>query len=207
MRKPIVTKENKFDPKTVNHRIEKIIDAFDRYLENSPYRIGRSKHAVMGPVAKILERAQTGSCSLADLSGYAVRMHEMHPKSSGFISDTAQIHLETGIRELMALIDEVPVTALPKIMEKIDYGLYYYRRKKSIEWLGEIRQKFEEYLRSKYATEDELKKAWKDKKASFSGVYPSRSNKAYIESKGTRRQDIDDFWQSLGEQDFEEEFE
>ncbi|NLC77319.1 MAG: hypothetical protein GX750_06830 [Clostridia bacterium] len=207
MRKPIMTKESKFDPKTVKDKIEKIIEAFDLYLENSPYRFGRSKHAVMGPIAKILDRAQTGSCSPADLTGYAIRMHEMHRQSNGIISNTARLHLETGILELVNLVEQVPVTAFPKILERIDYGLYYYRRKRTSEWLSEMSQKFEHFLRSKYSTEDELREAWKDKKASFSGVFPSRNNKAYTDGKGTRRQDIDEFWQSLGEQNYEEELE
>lgn len=207
MRKPIMTKESKFDPKSVSHQVEKIIDAFDEYLENSPFRMGRTKHAVMGPVAKILDKAQAGYCSPAELAGYALRMHEMHRQSKGIVSEAARIYLETGTKELVTLVNKVPVTALPKIMEKIDYELYYRRRKRTIEWLAEITRKFEAFLRTKYATEDELKQAWKDKNAGFSGIFPSRNNKAYSESKGARRQDIDEFWQSLGEQDFEEELE
>lgn len=57
MRKPLVTRGERFDLSTVSQQIEEVIDAFDHYLEASPYRLGRTKHAVMGPVAKVLERA------------------------------------------------------------------------------------------------------------------------------------------------------
>jgi len=205
VRKPLVTKEQRFDPASVRPQMETVINLFDRYLENSPYRFGKSKHAVMGPVAKILERSQTGHWSADALAGYALRIHEMHRKARGFVSTEARTALEDGIRELIRLIDMVPITTLAKVAEKVEYGLYYQRRKRASEWIDSIRKEFEKYLSSHYATVELLREAWKDKTITFEGIYPSRSNEAYKKGKGTRREDIDAFWRSRTEGDLEEE--
>lgn len=205
MRRPLVTKEERFDPTSVRPQMETVINAFDQYLEESPYRLGRTKHAVMGPVAKILERAQTGHWSVEDLAGYALRVHEMHRKARGFVDSKARIALETGVQELMRLINIVPVTALAKVLEKVEYGLYYRRRKRSSEWMDGIRKDFEHFLRSRYETVEALREAWRDKNITFEGIYPSRNNDAYRKSKGKRQSDIDDFWSIHIKEDIEEE--
>jgi hypothetical protein len=205
MRKPMITKERRFDLATVLPQMNKVIEIFDRYLEKSPYRFGKSKHALMGPVAKILERAQTGLWSKESLTGYALRIHEMHPKSRGFISPETRCLLEDGIRELMSLIEMVPVTILTKVMEKMEYGLYYQRRKSTSEWIENIRKEFENYLIIRYPDVELLKDAWKDKNVIFDGIFPSRSNDAYKKGKGKRKEDIDEFWRNRAEEDIEEE--
>ncbi|RJX27672.1 MAG: hypothetical protein C4554_03910 [Dethiobacter sp.] len=205
MRKPLITKEGRFDPASVRPQMEKVIDAFDRYLEVSPYRLGRTKHAVMGPVAKILERSLTGSWSVNDLAGYALRVHEMHPATRGFVSTEARIALETGIQELMELINMVPVTARAKVLEKVEFGLYYCRRKRASEWMERIRKDFEHFLQSRYESVDAFREAWKDKNATFGAIYPSIKNDAYKKSKGMRKADIDEFWLTYGKEDIEEE--
>lgn len=205
MREPLVTKGGRFDPTSVRPQMETVINVFDRYLENSPYRLGKSKHAVMGPVAKILERAQTGHWSIEDLAGYALRVHEMHRKARGFVSTEARTALESGVRELMRLVETVPVTSLAKVLEKLEYGLYYRRRKGASEWMDNIRKDFEQYLSLRYPTVEDLKEAWKEKNITFEGVYPSKNNDAYKKSKGKRKEDIDDFWRTRSDDDLEEE--
>ncbi|MHB1420048.1 MAG: hypothetical protein ACYCX4_10800 [Bacillota bacterium] len=200
----MITREMKFDPTSIRPQIDIVIDAFDRYLEDSPYR-GRTKHAVMGPVTKILERAQTGFWSVEDLAGYALRLHEMHSKGNRLVPADSRMSLETGIQELMRLVSMVPITALAKILEKVDYGLYYRRRKRASEWMKGIMDKFEHFLRSRYETVDLLRDAWKDKNAALEGIYPSKNNDNYRKSKGKRSDDIDDFWHTQITEDIEDE--
>lgn len=205
MRKPLMTRGEKFDLTEVHKQVEVIVSAFNRYLEHSPYRFGRTKHRVMGPVSKILERAQTGYWSVEDLSGYALRVHEMDRKAKGFVSAEARTALETGIKELMHLIRMLPITALVGVLEKLDYALYYRRRKKASEWMEGIKNEFEKFLRDRYKTVEALREAWKEKNVSFDGFYPSKKNEAYQKSKGKRKEDIDQFWLSHKEEDIEEE--
>ncbi|MEW5705803.1 MAG: hypothetical protein AB1743_03255 [Actinomycetota bacterium] len=205
MRKPLVTRGERFDLSTVSPQMEAVIDSFDRYLEASPYRLGRTKHAVMGPVAKILERAGTGYWSEEALAGYALRVHEMNPKARGFIPTEARAAMESGIQELMQIMNQVPVTAQAKVLERLEYTLYYRRRRRASEWMEDIRRKFEKFLRSRYESVEALREAWKDKNATFE-VYPSRKNEAYRKGKGKRKEDIDAFYASLElEEDIEEE--
>lgn len=205
MRKPLITKGERFDLSAVRPQVEAAIDSFDHYLEASPYRLGRTKHAVMGPVAKILERAQTGQWSVEELAGYALRVHEMNPRAKGFVSSEARSAMEAGILELTRLIGMVPITVRAKVLEKLEYGLYYRRRKKASEWMEQIRKEFEAFLKSRYETEAALREAWKDKTASFESIYPSRTNVAYHKGKGKRKEDIDIFWSTRHEEDIEGE--
>ncbi len=205
MRKPLVTRGERFDLSTVSQQIEEVIDAFDHYLEASPYRLGRTKHAVMGPVAKVLERAGSGHWSAEALAGYALRVHEMNPKARGFVPAEARSAMERGVQELIRLTHMVPVTALGKVLERLEYGLYYRRRKRASEWMEGIRKEFEKFLRSRYKSVEALREAWKDQNATFE-IYPSRKNEAYRKGKGKRKEDIDAFYANLKlEEDIEVE--
>lgn len=205
MRKPLVTRGERFDLSTVSQQIEEVIDAFDRYLEASPYRLGRTKHAVMGPVAKVLERAGSGHWSAEALAGYALRVHEMNPKARGFVPPEARSAMERGVQELIRLTHMVPVTALGKVLERLEYGLYYRRKKRASEWMEGIRKEFEKFLRSRYKSVEALREAWKDHNATFE-IYPSRKNEAYWKGKGKRKEDIDAFYANLKlEEDIEVE--
>jgi hypothetical protein len=98
------------------------------------------------------------------LTGYALRVHEMNPKAKGYLSPTARQALEEGTAQLVALCREIPVTAVAKVVERIDYSLYYARRKKGIEWLESTRQMFIRYLQEKYGNDfGQLAAAWGDK--------------------------------------------
>ena len=132
MRKIIAVHGGRFDLDGVRPKIEGIVVLFDKYLDEYPVKTAKSKHAVMGPVAKVLERAQTRQWDAQSLTGYALRAHEVNPKARGYLSPTARQALEDGTTHFVALCREVPVTAVAKVVERIDYGLYYARRKKGI---------------------------------------------------------------------------
>src|SRR5689334_7867891 len=96
----------------VKQRVAEIVRLFDSYLDDYPVKSARSKHAVMGPVAKVLDRAQAGQWDAEPLTGYALRMHEMNPKTGGRISQIAVANLREGTDKLLNLCRDVPVTAL-----------------------------------------------------------------------------------------------
>lgn len=211
MRKVITVHGGRFDLDNVRPQMEVIVKLFDQYLDEYPVKTAKSKHAVMGPVAKILERAATRKWDAQALTGYALRVHEMNPKSKGYLSPTARQALEEGTTQLVALCREIPVTAVTKVVDRIDYSLYYVRRKKGIEWLENTRQMFVRFLQEKYGNDfGQVVAAWgeKDTKGidSFSNIrYPSDKSDTYKKSCDAKKGDIDMFWQQYADQAIREE--
>ena len=48
MRRLVVTTGERFDIQTIASDIEAIVAAFDLYLDDSPFRTGRTMHSLMG---------------------------------------------------------------------------------------------------------------------------------------------------------------
>lgn len=198
MRTPIFVKVERFDIESVAPEIETIRDCFDRYLDSYPVKSARSKHSLMGPVGKVLQEARTGKWDAESLTGYALNIHLSNPKAKGYISQEARQALRDGIDWLLKLLKAVPVTARDKVVDRLDYGLYFVRRAKGLEWLESVRQEFIEFLRKKYGTSEELAKAWggkpEDYGADFARVrYPSR--RMFDEATGQKKTDIGEFAQ------------
>ena len=211
MRKVITMRSGRFDLDSVRPQIEAIVALFDQYLDEYPVKTAKSKHAVMGPVAKILERAATRKWDAQALTGYALRVHEMNPKAGGYLSPTARQALEEGTAQLVDLCREIPVTAVAKVAERIDYSLYYARRKKGIERLESTRQMFIRFLRDKYGDDfDRLRNAWGEKDTQgiegFADLgYPSDKTDTHKKAGAAKKNDIDAFWQQYGDQAIREE--
>ncbi len=211
MRKVITVRGGRFDLDSVRPKIESIVVQFDKYLDEYPVKTAKSKHGVMGPVAKVLERAQTRKWDAQALTGYALRAHEMNPKARGYLSPAARQALEEGTTQLVDLCREVPITAVAKVVERIDYSLYYVRRKKGIEWLENTRQMFVRFLQDRYNEDfDKLSAAWgeKDTKdiSSFDEIrYPSDKSEAYKKAGTVKKSDIDEFWKQYADQAAREE--
>lgn len=198
MRTPIFVKVERFDLGTVAKEIEDIRDEFDRYLDSYPAKSSRSKHSLMGPVGKVLQEARSGKWDAESLTGFALNVHLSNPKAKSFISAEARVALQDGIRRLLDLLASVPVTALDKVIDQIDYGLYFERRAKGLERLERIRQEFISFLSAKYGTAVELAIAWGDKQGKYGAdftrlQYPSK--KMFIEAKGQKKIDLAEFAQ------------
>jgi hypothetical protein len=201
MRKVITVTTASFDIGSAKPQIGKIVAAFDRYLDDYPVKNARSKHGLMGPVARILDRAKAGGYTEEALIGDAMRVHEMNPKSRNYLSPIAQRNLEDGTRLLLELCRETPTTALVRVIDQIDYSLYYARRTRSIIWLEEKRMLFAEFLRKRYANDEGFQRAWarsKDAKRLKldSAPFPRRSGDDYSRDQ-QRKTDIDEFWGSV----------
>jgi len=204
MRK-VITIENKpftFDDR-VKQEMQEIVTLFDAYLEE--YRAqGTSKHAIMRPVAKILERAQTGQWLTESLTGYALRVHEMRPKTGGYVSPEAVQKLEEGTKRLITFLGGIPVTAIPKVVEQIDYGVYYERQRKSIKARAERQEarrgELAAFLRTRYASDAAFAQAWNDKRFTTMDDLPyyfGPTSDTYKKSKGQMQADMEEFYELL----------
>lgn len=196
MRPFIFTKVKRFEHDDIKEKIEEIKDAFDRYLDSYPAKTSQSKHGIMGPVGKILQEIKKGKWDVEGLSGYAVNVHLHNPKTKGRISESARAALEEGIEKLLSLIPKESVAAQDRILELVDYGLYYRRRKKSLAWLESVKREWVEFLKEKYGTWENLVKSWEEKpKKGAQDIesigYPSK--KAYAEAKGRKKADMGEF--------------
>lgn len=196
MRRFIFTNVERFQDENIKGKIEEIKDAFDRYLDSYPAKTSQTKHGIMGPVGKILQEIKKGKWDVEGLSGYAVNIHIHNPKTKGRISESARAALEEGIEKLLALIREESITAQDRILELVDCGLYYRRRKKSLAWLESVRREWIEFLKEKYDSIEDLSKAWGEKSKKgiqdFESIgYPSK--RAYAEAKGQKKVDMGEF--------------
>ena len=206
MRQLIITKGERFDIETVRLKIERIADSFNQYLDEYRPKTTRTMHGVLGPVPMILDGARVRKEDAATLVGRAVRAHEMNENNRGYLSPAALEALETGTHDLLALCNEVPMTTVSKVTERIRYTIYYARRKKNIEWLEQMRKAFIRFLRDRYADEIALTTAWGEKLLRFDDVrFPSRNNQVFRQANDVKQGDITSFWESLGTEPIIEE--
>jgi len=196
VRKSISIQVPRFDVDTVQPQIDEICDAFDRYLSLYPGRGGASKHALMGPVGKILSEIQHGRLDPASLKGYALRVHEAAQR---FADLNAVVALESGIDLLVALVTrrDIPRTAHDAILDRIDYGVYYARRKQQIEQREQLNQAFRDYLRQQYGSVEALTTAWSEPITSWDRVYAFGLQSATYRRAGeVKKRDMDGFRES-----------
>lgn len=198
MRTPVFVRVERFDLESVAAEMEAIRDCFDRYLDSYPIKSARSKYSLMGPVGKVLQEARSGKWDPVSLAGYALNIHLSNPRAKGFISQESREALQEGISRLLELLEKVPVTAQDKILDRIDYGLYFVRRVKGMEWMESVRQEFIEFLRDRYHTAENLARAWGGRPENYGEdlakvPYPSR--KMFEEATGQKKIDISEFAQ------------
>jgi len=198
MRTAIFIRVERFNLESVASEIKAIRDCFDRYLDSYPVKSARSKHSLMGPVGQILQEAHASKWDAESLAGYALNIHLSNPKANGYISPEARKSLKEGIDRLLMLLNAVPVTAQDRVLDRIDYGLYFTRRAKGLEWAESVRQNFIGFLNDKYSTPEKLAQAWNGKTedygAKFAKVrYPSRA--MFNEAIGQKKADISEFIQ------------
>jgi hypothetical protein len=209
VREVIFTHVEAFDLEKVKPEIEEIRDAFDNYLESYPVKTARSKHGLMGPAGKILQKVKGEKWDTSSLTGYALNIHMANPRSK-FISDEARAFLEKGIDKLLCLLSKVPITAQDKVLERIDYGLYYERRKKGIMEREERRMKLVEFFQIKYNTPEKLAEAWGEKidkiGENFEKIWiPSK--KDFDKFKGQKKNDFIEFFKEIEQKGYNLEIE
>ncbi len=162
----------RFDAKKLQPEIEAIASGFANYL--AEWRTsGGSRHALMGPVARVLDFARRGESNFGEIIGRALRAHEM---AMPYLSPVARQNLEDSTRRMLLLIDQVPLTARRRILEQIEYHVFYLRRIDLLHRLEKISDAWRQYLEDKYKDISALRAAWKDTRyTDFSRLpFPSR---------------------------------
>lgn len=199
MRVPIAIQVAPFDLQKAQPLIDASREAFSRYLDEFhkvARKSTRSKHGLMGPVGKILGEAKSGRRDPSSLKGYAIRIHEATGKAPSPVGLEA---LEQGINHLVKLLDEAPFTVHDRLLDRLDYGLYFDLRKQAIEAKEARRQAWITFLRSKYSSETKLTEAWGEEISKFDELYlPRKSEGSKTKKATTKQQDIAVFWETQG---------
>ena len=194
MRQLIVTKGKRFDIETVRLQIERITDSFDRYLDEYHPKTMRTMHGVMGPVPMILDGARVRKEDAKTLVGRAVRSHEMN-ENNRYVSPSALEALETGTQDLLTLCNDVPITAVSKVTDRIRYSIYYIRRKKEVQRYEDTKTQFANFLRQRYSSDSELATSWAEDVSLEHIPYPSR--KSATGGNDAKQKDMNDFWKHV----------
>ena len=197
MRVPIVVHVAPHDIEQDQPRIDAARTVFVRYLAELGQRPTRSKYGLMGPVGKILSEVKSGRRDAASLKGYALRVHEATQKRRP--SPAALEALEEGIDLLVKLLADAPITTHDRILDRLDYGLYYELRKQELESREARRQAWVEFLRKKYGNARALSEAWGKPVEDFDDVYlPRKAEGSRLKKADVRQRDIAEFWESQG---------
>ena len=203
MRVPIVVHVAPHDIEQDQPRIDGARQAFVRYLAELRPRPTRSKYGLMGPVGKILSEVKSGRRDATSLKGYALRVHEATQKRP---SPAALGALEEGIELLVALLAEAPITIHDRILDRLDYGLYFQLRKQELESREIRRHAWVEFLRKKYGNVGGLSEAWGSGVEDFGDVYlPRKAEGSRLRKANARQRDIAEFWESQGAVGVDEE--
>ncbi len=197
MRNFIFTRNESFDMAAIEPKIDEIRSAFGRYLDTYPAKTTKTKTGLMGPVGKILQEVKGGKWDAVSLTGYALNIHLSNPKAKG-VSDAARAALEEGVIKLIGLLGSAPVAAHDRILDRIDYGLYYMRRKKGLEWLESIRNEWAAFLKAKYKDGESLATAWGEKVDRVGKDFeklPYPGKQVFNSARGSKRKDMTEFIQ------------
>lgn len=207
MKRPLImVQQQPYDWEAAKKQVEEIAGHFAAYLGG--YRSKRatgSKHAVLGPVGKLLNKAAAGERNLDSLLGYTVRIHEMS-SARGYLSPDALKRLRQGAEGLLNLLSDAPVAVRSRLIEQVDDAVYYRHQKEKYERWHNQRAAFIAFLRDKYNNDEEqFKAAWADDAVPFDEVrYPSRNQQQKAKSEA-KAEDIGAFWESQKEEPVEEE--
>jgi hypothetical protein len=196
VRTPIVVQIRPFEIEKVQPGIDAAREAFTRYLDEVPRKSTRSKHGLMGPVGKVLSEVKSGRRDSASLKGYAVRVHESTGRSP---SPPGLQALEEGIDHVVTLLADATITVHDRILDRLDYGLYYDLRKRALESKEARRQAWLGFLRAKYGTTSRLSEVWGEEVLTFDDLYlPLKAQGSKGKKASMRQQDVAAFWQSQG---------
>ncbi len=131
--------------------------ALVNYLETfKPEQARReSKHALMGPVGKLLSRiTTTGDINWEAVKGYVLSVHKNQQAPRG-VSVDAAIRLDTAMEALAKLRDLLPPTKWFKTIEDIDDEVFFGLYKGHL--IGQrkgIQKKFQVWLKNKIPLKD-----------------------------------------------------
>lgn len=197
MRVPIAVQVKPFDIEKVQPQIDAVREAFAQYLDKVSSKSTRSKHGLMGPIGKILSEVKSGRRDPASLKGYAIRVHEA---TGGYPSPAGLKALEQGIDALVVLLNEAPVTVHDRLLDRLDYGLYFDLRKKFLNWIEERDQDFRSWLQRRHSSLEALKQNWGKQIEGWEQIrYGGTSSQTYKKASAAQRNDMEEFAQFMKE--------
>jgi Beta-galactosidase len=197
VRVPIAVQVKPFDIDKAQPQIDATREAFAGYLKEVRQKSSRSKHGLMGPVGKILSEVKSGRRDPASLKGYAVRVHEA---TGGYPSPGSLEALEKGIDTLVKLLDAAPVTVHDRLLDRLDYGLYFDLRKKFLSWIEDRDRDFRSWLQKRYASLDLLNQQWGKQIDDWTHVrFGGSSSQTYKKASLKQRGDMEEFQRFMKE--------
>jgi hypothetical protein len=196
MRIPITVYSESFDIEKRQPDIDAAQRAFAEYLANVPRKSTRSKHGLMGPVGKILSEIKSGRTDPNSLKGYAIRVHE----ATGWSPSPSSLEsLERGIDTTVSLLAQAPLAFHSRVLDRLDYGLYYLLRKRQAQAYEALRLAWAKWLGNKYLSEEALAAAWDKPGITFEELHvPKKSEGSRSARADARQRDIAEFWDSQG---------
>lgn len=156
-----VVRPERFDAGEMRPKIESIASSFAAYL--TEWRgAGSSRHALMGPVARVLDLVRRGQSDFGEIMGRALRMHEM---ASPYLSSGGRQTLEQGVRDLLGVIEDCPLAARRRVLEQVEYHVYYLRRMELLRRMEAVYNAWRDFVQEKYSGDiAAVQRAWGDSK-------------------------------------------
>jgi len=197
MRQIIMVNLGDVNLKERKEEINNLVKKLSEYLDFYPIGKNPTKYERMGPVGKIIGMAKNRKNTPEFIKARALRIHEMN-RISGYVSSEALQILEEAVDELLEFRQQLSPIELSRIMEMIDYEVYFNRRKKSILELEQIKKEFIEYLKDIYNNNlNDLKSRWeKQDIPDWDDIkFPTKSGKYFQEGNDIQKEDIKKFWE------------
>ena len=186
-----VVRPERFDAKELKPKIEAIASSFAAYL--AEWRgSGSSRHALMGPAARVLDLVRRGQADFGEIMGRALRMHEM---AAPYLSPNGRQSLEQGVRDLLDAIEGCPLAARRRVLEQVEYHVYYLRRMELLRRMEAVYNAWRDFVQQKYGGDiAAVQRAWGDSRyQDFAKLpFPSRQRAKEDSPLG---QDIKEFLQ------------
>lgn len=154
-------RSTRFDIEKKKELIEQTIASLDSYLDFyiPKGRRVNSKHSQLGPAGKMIRILRSNKLVTKDaLIGQIVSIHE---NTGNRVYIDAKKKLEEGVDTIMKTLADVPKTKRLRVLSEIDYGLYFARKKKFLEYLDDLQKRWAEFLQKRYDNSiDKLINAW-----------------------------------------------
>ena len=150
--------EEKYDLKVAQEARQRAAEALVQYLKTfrPEDRGSDSKHALMGPVGKLLTRiTSTGEINWDAVKGYVLNVHKN--QQAGRASADAVERLDDAVKHLAELNSLLPPTKWLRTVEDLDDEVFFrvYKEKLIAQRTG-IQKQFQDWLKDKFDSVDEL---------------------------------------------------
>jgi hypothetical protein len=170
----------------VKEKIERVAQCFARYLDDFRVR-GRTKHAVMGPVGKILKRVADGTT--ADVLGYGINVHEA--QGGGPLMPSAAQALRDGVEGLAKLLEENPSpTFRDRVLERVDYATFYHRKRRDVERMAAILAAWRTFAVDVFEGDHNIPAHWKRRDGELRYPGPSHPDQEKVKAFYEKRRDL-----------------